>query len=211
MKMAYKFLIAICSILICMGLLLCIVSPVSGVFFIILSVLLIILSKKKIKELGNDSQNSLSNVSPKESTSVTPEKPPVFSRPSIPSRIHHTYKVSGVTFKTGRKSRQVALRHIFFRDPPYDGDLNVYIQQYDYDGEIAIGVYVNDFQVGNIPKNKVNEILDMWDYDMTLIDYSIYGGGDGKSWGMKIELSFKNPKFVEESIEAPTSTEQFTK
>lgn len=209
MKIAYKFLIAICSILICMCLLLCIVSPVSGVFIIILSVLSIILSKKKLKELGNNSQKS--NVSPKESASMTPEEPPVSSHPSIPSRIHHTYKVSGVTFKTGRKSRQVALRHIYFRDPPYDGDLNVYIQQYDYDGEIAIGVYVNDFQVGNIPKNKVNEILDMWDDDMTLIDYSIYGGGDGKSWGMEIELSFKNPKFLEESIEVPISTEQFTK
>ena len=99
----------------------------------------------------------------------------------------YEFKVVGVTFKTGRKSRQTALRHIHFNDEPYE-TVDIQIKEYDYEGELALGVYANDFQVGNIAKADINRVSSLLSDDYTIYDYKIYGGGD-KSWGMSITLS----------------------
>lgn len=99
----------------------------------------------------------------------------------------YEFKVVGVTFKTGRKSRQTALRHIHFNDEPYE-TVDIQIKEYDYEGELALGVYANDFQVGNIAKADINRVSSLLSDDYTIYDYKIYGGGD-KSWGMSVTLS----------------------
>lgn len=99
----------------------------------------------------------------------------------------YEFKVVGVTFKTGRKSRQTALRHIHFNDEPYE-TVDIQIKEYDYEGELALGVYANDFQVGNIAKADINRVSSLLSDDYTIYDYKIYGGGD-KNWGMSITLS----------------------
>lgn len=102
-----------------------------------------------------------------------------------PVKKAYTFPVVGVTFNTGRKSRQVALRHIHFHDEPYE-TVNIQIKEYDYDGELALGVYANDFQVGNISKANINRVHSLLS-DGYSIDYQIYGGGN-KNWGMSITL-----------------------
>ena len=99
----------------------------------------------------------------------------------------YEFKVVGVTFKTGHKSRQTALRRIHFNDEPYE-TVDIQIKEYDYEGELALGVYANDFQVGNIAKADINRVSSLLSDDYTIYDYKIYGGGD-KNWGMSITLS----------------------
>lgn len=102
---------------------------------------------------------------------------------------HYDFKVVGVTFKTGRKSRQTALRQIYFHDEPYE-TADIELKEYEYEGEQALGVFVNDFQVGNIAKKDVRIAIDLLS-DGYSIGYTIYGGGD-KNWGMSIKLSKEN-------------------
>lgn len=104
-----------------------------------------------------------------------------------PIRKTYTFPVVGVTFKTGRQSRQTALRHIYFHDTPYE-TVDIQIKEYDYEGELALGVYANEFQVGNISRANINRVCSLLSDDYTIYDYKIYGGGD-KSWGMSITLS----------------------
>lgn len=99
---------------------------------------------------------------------------------------NYDFKVVGVTFKTGRKSRQVALRKIYFHDEPYQ-KVTIKLEVYEYEGEEALGVFVNDFQVGNIAKEDIDKAIELLLDDYS-ISYTIYGGGN-KNWGMKITLS----------------------
>ena len=100
-----------------------------------------------------------------------------------------TFKVAGVTFKTGRKSRQVMLKNMYFNNtPPFDGDITITFKRYDYEGKLAIGVYANELQIGNVPAPMVSVFDSYWtsDYD---VDYRIYGGGN-KNWGCEIDVTF---------------------
>lgn len=100
----------------------------------------------------------------------------------------YEFKVVGVTFKTGRESRQAALRKIHFHDEPFE-KIHVKLEKYDFEGETAIGVFVNDFQVGNIARNEIDNVLELIS-DNYSIDYSVYGGRE-KNWGMVIKISKK--------------------
>lgn len=104
------------------------------------------------------------------------------------------YRVAGVTFqtgKTGHKSRQGILRHMYFKDPPYD-NCTIVPKVYDFEGNPAIGLYVNgdeNEQIGNIPAESVQEVLPLMDR-FERADYDVYGGGD-KSYGCVVFLYFK--------------------
>ena len=99
-------------------------------------------------------------------------------------------KVVGVTFKNGRKSRQTILRKLKFSDPPFDEDINIELKRDAYEGKLAIGVYVNDEQIGNIPKEltgKIDKIMD----DIMNIDIEVYGGWEDKSFGCELLINIK--------------------
>lgn len=100
-------------------------------------------------------------------------------------------KVAGVTFKNGRKSRQAILRKIKFKDSPFDKVLNVSFQGYDFEGEQAIGVYVNDEQIGNVPKTLLDEFIKYKDNPYVIQKLDVYGGNDGKNFGCSITITFK--------------------
>lgn len=100
-----------------------------------------------------------------------------------------SFRVAGVTFKTGRKSRQVMLKNMYFNNtPPFDGNISITFQRYDYEGKLAIGVFANNLQIGNVPHDLVDIFNHYWtsDYSAT---FTVYGGGD-KSWGCEVDVKF---------------------
>lgn len=115
-----------------------------------------------------------------------------------PKYKHTTIRVVGVTFDNeDGTNRQQILRHIRFRDPPFDNNEPfVEIRPYDYHGEDAIEVLVEDQVIGNIPRGKVQEIMKDFDkYDgITAID--IIGGGEDEygdrlKYGAEITIRFR--------------------
>lgn len=88
------------------------------------------------------------------------------------------FNVAGVTFKNGSQSRQTLLRKIKFRDPPFDTNNNyIELSTYEYEGEDAIAVNVNNLQIGNVPKDNVKYLIDNWDRIDRPTALDIIGGG----------------------------------
>ncbi len=124
---------------------------------------------------------------------------------------HMQIRVAGVTFKNGRRSRQTILRQIKFKDPPFDGNIDVRITEYEYEGNSALGVYVNDEQVGNIPADLVQTIIGKWDRIDTVSHFEVTGGGrsdsgDQLNFGALIYLRFWKVGFVPNKEETLSST-----
>lgn len=100
-----------------------------------------------------------------------------------------SFKVSGVTFKTGRKSRQVMLKNMYFKNtPPFDDEITITFKRYDFEGNLAIGVYANDLQIGNVPLNLVKTFDEYWISDY-VASFDVYGGGS-KNWGCEVDVTF---------------------
>ena len=108
-------------------------------------------------------------------------------------RARHEYlsfKIAGVTFKNGRRSRQTILRQINFRDPPYDRDPEIRLEKCDFEGEPAFAVYTGEEQVGYIGKQDIPEVLKRWDKYVGVAEFSVYGGGPGRNYGATVKLKF---------------------
>lgn len=102
------------------------------------------------------------------------------------------FKVAGVTFKNGRKSRQTILRKIKFRDEPFDkGDFAMTLQRYEYEGNPAFGVYVNDEQIGSVPAEHTAYLEENFSRILGFTHIDVYGGGEGKSFGAEVILRLK--------------------
>lgn len=101
-----------------------------------------------------------------------------------------SFKVAGVTFKTGRKSRQVMLKNMYFNNtPPFDGEINISFKRYEFEGKLAIGVYANCEQIGNVPASLTQTFDAYWSSGYAAT-YNIYGGYDNKPWGCLIDVEF---------------------
>lgn len=98
------------------------------------------------------------------------------------------FKVAGVTFKNGRKSRQTILRRMKFQDPPYNKGVDLSLKREEYEGKPAFGVYANDEQIGFVPADLVEYV----DANFSRIDQfthiDVYGGGEGKNYGAEVIL-----------------------
>ena len=111
-----------------------------------------------------------------------------------------TFKVAGVTFDNDDgSSRQDILRHIKFRDDPYatpDEDILVDFVESDYNGELALEVTLNGYQVGFVPRPMIRKVKAAMDSHAWTVDsLSIYGGstddtGEKHSYGCEISLSW---------------------
>ncbi len=111
-----------------------------------------------------------------------------------------TFRVAGVTFDNDDgSSRQEILRHLRFRDEPYvdeDAELMVNFVESEYEGQLAIEVWINDYQVGHVPKSKISQVKAAMDSHAWTVDScSIYGGsrdesGEKHSYGCEISLSW---------------------
>lgn len=100
------------------------------------------------------------------------------------------FKVAGVTFKNGRKTRQAILRAMKWKDSPYD-TVEITLQRYDYEGSTAIGVYVNGDQIGNVPKEIVAEVDAAWQKDYVVESWEILGSGQDAPFGCRIKILFQ--------------------
>ena len=112
-----------------------------------------------------------------------------------------TFRTAGATFvNDDGTSRQDILRHLKFGDPPYaddPDDLAVDLQEMSHDGQPAIAVLVNGYQVGFVPKNYIRQVQNALAHVSTcyVSDVRIIGGGtsdDGRrlSYGCEITLTY---------------------
>lgn len=111
-----------------------------------------------------------------------------------------TFRVAGTTYDNDDgSSRQEILRHLKFGDAPYaedPDDLLVTIEETSFDGDLALAVYINSYQIGYVPKSKISQVKKALDsYAWTTDAVSIIGGGqsqEGKplSWGCSITISY---------------------
>jgi hypothetical protein len=93
-----------------------------------------------------------------------PESPYIFLR----------FKVAGVTFKNGRKTRQAILRAFKWGDEIPE---TVDFELYEYEGRPAVYVKINDQIVGNIPSDTTETFLEYErQYERDNIHCDIYGG-----------------------------------
>ena len=98
------------------------------------------------------------------------------------------YKVVGVTYKNGRRSRQTILKQIHFRDPPYQKTPEIRIEECEYEGEPAFAVYADEEQVGFIGRDDIPEVLERWDRYRRVKSFEVRGGDF--YYGMKICVEF---------------------
>ena len=97
----------------------------------------------------------------KTETSNIPVSPSASPAPSIspapvaPQYDFISFKLAGVTFKNGRKSRQSILRAIKFRDGEFADGVELELQPYEYEGQPAYGIFANGQQLGSVPKDMV--------------------------------------------------------
>lgn len=129
------------------------------------------------------------------------ENPTVKSKPVVQSRrtndfFYREYKVVGVTFDTDGVSRQELLEKIDCHAPPFSGELRYGLVPYDFEGEQAIGVHVNDIQIGNISRDDIPEILRMWCRIEDISEVEIVGGeygidGHALKYGARVKIKIR--------------------
>lgn len=137
-------------------------------------------------------------------------------RPIIPDTSnteYYTFKVAGVTFTNGRKTRQAILRKIKWHDEPFDGFINYTLEQYDFEGETAVGIYANGEQIGNVPREHLNYILSNWDRIAAVYSVTVYGGnkiddGTSTNFGAEATISLKKQTLISPSINNLPTTNQ---
>ncbi len=132
---------------------------------------------------------------------VVTEEPPKFQPTPQPEKPQYTFvrfKVAGTTFDSDGISRQTMLRKIKFLDPPFDnGDaLNVHLAPVSFNGEPAIECRVNDFLIGYVPKEQIEEVRATFDKpDIQVSAFDVTGGGtvagEKLNYGAEIVLRYK--------------------
>ena len=103
------------------------------------------------------------------------------------------FKVAGVTFKNGRKTRQAILRAFKWGD---DIPETVTFEHYEYEGKPAVYVKINDQIVGNVPADTTVTFLEHEKlYQRDNIHCNIYGGsklddGSRSNYGCEIIIRY---------------------
>lgn len=91
------------------------------------------------------------------------------------------FKVAGVTFKNGRKTRQAILRALKWGDEEIE---SITLEPYEWEGKPAVYVKVNDQIIGNIPADTVETFYEYErKYKRDNIHCEVYGGNKLDSGG----------------------------
>lgn len=115
-----------------------------------------------------------------------------------------TFRVAGTTFDNeDGDSRQEILRHLKYGDAPwadpiYPEELNAELELTSFEGEPAIAVLVNDYQVGFVPKKMVRKVSVAMENHVATFSVSsvrILGGGTSStgeklSYGCEITVDY---------------------
>lgn len=103
------------------------------------------------------------------------------------------FKVAGVTFKNGRKTRQAILRAFRWGDEELEA---VTFEPYEYEGRPAVYVKLNDQIVGNIPTDTTAQFLEHENlYKRDNVHCEVYGGsklddGSRTNYGCEITIRY---------------------
>ena len=99
-------------------------------------------------------------------------------------------KVAGVTFSNddGTK-RQSIIRKIKFKDKPFE-TTEITFSRYDYEGELAISVLANGVQIGNVPKEQIDEFDKKWTGQYLIERYDVKGSGRNVPFGFTVKVLF---------------------
>lgn len=100
------------------------------------------------------------------------------------------FKVAGVTFKNDRKSRQALLRAMKWKDAPFDKAVEITFERYNFEGKLAIGVYANGQQLGNVPADLVPEFDQKWTGRYMIESWEVLGSGKDAPFGCRIKVLF---------------------
>lgn len=100
------------------------------------------------------------------------------------------FNVAGVSFKNGRRTRQAILRAMKYHDNGFE-TVAITLQRYDFEGSLAIGVYANGEQIGNVPKEKVGEVDAAWSSEYIVEEWDILGSGKETPHGCRVKILFK--------------------
>ena len=134
----------------------------------------------------------------KETTSVQVDSAVTKERPQPEPYIFHPVKVVGVTFKNDDgTNRQSILRKIKQQDAPFEsGNAYLSLETYEFEGEPAVGVYVDGIQIGNLSREEAKFFVENYDKIETLSGFEVVGGGtneDGEkmSYGARFNLKMR--------------------
>lgn len=100
------------------------------------------------------------------------------------------FKVAGVTFKNGRRTRQAILRAMKYRDQGFE-QVQIQLAKYDFEGSLAIGVFANGEQIGNVPKEKVAEVNAAWQKEYVVEEWEVLGSGKDAPFGCRVKILFQ--------------------
>lgn len=99
---------------------------------------------------------------------------------------------SSITFKvdttaTGTSSQEI-LRKIYAHDVPYKDFVSYTFARYEYNDDLAIGVYANGDQIGIVPQDISQQFNLLWvgNYDVA----SSVSGDDENGWECELAVSF---------------------
>lgn len=109
------------------------------------------------------------------------------------------FKVKGTSFETDGVSRQAELQKIKDNLPPYRSKPNVALKPYTYEGEPAIGCYVNGFQIGNVPREMIQQVQDALKQPGAVVSgFAVTGGGmrsgEKLHYGARIVIRYESKK-----------------
>lgn len=100
------------------------------------------------------------------------------------------FKVVGVTFKNGRRTRQAILRAMKWKDSGFE-TVEITLQRYDFEGSVAIGVYANGEQIGNVPKELKDEVDAAWTGRYIVEEWEVLGSGKDAPFGCRVKILFE--------------------
>ena len=175
-----------------------------GNFFITLilfGVLLVLLIYWSIRVLTTPKASRRSESSGSSSSDQPDPARQAASAAQAPAYHYLTFRVAGTSFKNSDgSSRQTILRHLKFGDSPWADDpdrLTVTIDETSFDGQLALAVSVNGYQIGFVPKKDIATVEEVWQSSekFRIVDVKIIGGGktddgDPLSYGCEITLRY---------------------
>ena len=135
------------------------------------------------------------NNKPKEAVVTEPVITPIVTGPEpvIDNNVYLSFKVAGVTFKNGRKTRQAILRAFKWGDEEID---NISFEHYEYEGRPAVYVLINDKIVGNVPADTTETFLEYEQkYKVDSVRCEVYGGsklddGTRTNYGCEVYIRY---------------------
>ena len=183
------------------------ISASTFILYTVFLILPIVFSFVAFARMKNQSQNKHENTGTVQNEKCSVSVPIVNSSISRKPLAENQYdflkfRLAGVSFKNSDgKSRQTLLRKMKFRDPPFDGDSwDINLRQYEFEDEDAVGVYVNGYMIGNVPRENISYVVLNWDRFDAVTSFEVIGGGktangEDLKYGAEVYIRFRKYEY----------------